>query len=131
MIGSAMAHFDIKIDKELDLATIRFSGQTSSSDIIDAIQSFYRSELASKVLWDFLESNLSELPSEDITLIIETAKSYSGMRPGGKSALVGSSDLLFGIARMYASLAEVKCHPITNRAFRSRQEALDWLNGHD
>jgi len=126
-----MANFDITINKALDLTTIRFSGKVLASEIIDAIQSFYQSEITSKVLWDFLEGDFSAMPSSDLTVIVDAAKSLSDMRPGGKSALVGSSDLLFGLARMYASLAEVMSHPIANRAFRSKEEALAWLNRQD
>ena len=123
-----MANVDITIDKALDLTTIRFSGRVIASDIIDALQSFYRTEITTKVLWDFLEGDITDLPGSDLTVIIDAAKGFSDMRPEGKSALVGSSDLLYGLARMYASLAEVKRHPISNRAFRSKKEALDWLN---
>jgi hypothetical protein len=126
-----MATFDITIDKTLDLTTIRFSGRVIVSDITDALQSFYQTAITTKVLWDFLEGDFTDLPSSDLTTIIDAAKSFSDMRPDGKSALVGSSDLLYGLARMYASLAEVKRHPISNRAFRSREEALDWLNRSD
>ncbi|BBO74755.1 hypothetical protein DSCW_21720 [Desulfosarcina widdelii] len=126
-----MANFDITIDKALDQTTIRFSGRIIASDIIDALQSFYQTEITTKILWDFLEGDFTDLPSSDLTIIIDAAKSLSDMRPGGKSAFVGSSDLLYGLARMYASLAEVKRHPIANRAFRSNKEALAWLNGID
>jgi len=126
-----MANFDITIDKALDLTTIRFSGKIVASDIIDALQTFYQTEITSKVLWHFLEGDFSDLPSSDLAVIIDAAKSLSDMRPGGKSAIVGSSDLLYGLARMYASLAKVKNHPISNRAFRSEEEALVWLNHRD
>lgn len=126
-----MANFDITIDKALDLTTIRLSGRIIASDIIDALQSFYQTEITTKVLWDFLEGDITDLPGSDLTVIIDAAKSFSDMRPYGKSALVGHSDLLYGLARMYASLAEVKRHPILNRAFRSKKEALDWLNRND
>ena len=37
------------------------------------------------------------------------------------------SDLGFGLARMYDSMAELKNHPVGHGVFRNREDALHWL----
>ena len=56
---------------------------------------------------------------------IDTANSekLAGMR----SAIVAGTDLLYGFARMYQTLAELRDSPLTVEVFRNVEEARKWL----
>ena len=79
------------------------------------------------VLWDFSNCDVTSLLSVDLPSFIDVAKEYVHLRVNGKSALVGPSDLAFGLGRMQATLADLENYPIPVHIFRSVDEALAWL----
>jgi hypothetical protein len=100
----------------------------TAADILEAIRSFFQIETTTNVLWDFCGFDASALTSDDLAVVINEAKQFAHLRPGGRSAMIGPEDFQFGLGRMYATLAELKCHPVANGIFRRKEEAIVWLN---
>lgn len=66
--------------------------------------------------------------SERVTELAVVASSLSSPETPTKLAIFASTDLHFGLARMYQAKREyVKKGTITVRVFRDRNEALQWL----
>ena len=60
-------------------------------------------------------------------LIIDHAKGFAHLRNNGKTAIVISSSLGFGLGRMYDTLAQIADHPVKHSVFRSYDEAVAWI----
>lgn len=123
-----MTQIQIKTEVEQDLTLIVFLGKVTGENVKSALESLYSSTITSNVLWDFSNCDVSALTSGDLFEFIDAAKKHAHLRPNGKSAFLCQEDLAFGLGRMYASLTEVNRHPIKNEIFRTREEALSWLN---
>ncbi|MBN1833631.1 MAG: hypothetical protein JW896_16125, partial [Deltaproteobacteria bacterium] len=99
-----MIHQHIKSGK---LLTIHIcSGTILKQELINAVKALYDSEPSLNHLWDFTETDLSQIKGDDLKDIAEFAKQYAPTRIGGRTALVSDSALGFGLARMYEAFAE-------------------------
>jgi len=56
---------------------------------------------------------------------------HSEKLAGMRTAIVASTDLLYGFSRMYQSLVEVRDAPATVEVFRTEKEAREWLGLED
>lgn len=122
-----MAHYEVKAERDHDLTCITLFGKLTPADIISALKAFYESEFTSKILWDFSNSDVSGLVTDDFSILNDAAKVYAHLRPNGKTALFGPDDLTFGLCRMYAALANIHGYPIEYGVFKSMEAARDWL----
>lgn len=61
--------------------------------------------------------------------IVRFTKQHEALRRSGKTALVVSTDLAFGLGRMYDALAEIENLSHSVKVFRSMDEAIKWLKG--
>lgn len=122
-----MARIEIKTEKARELTFIVFTGKVTHADLIAALKTFYESEITSKVLWNFTNCDVEALETNDLYSIADVAKGYAHLRSGEKSAFVASSNLAFGLGRMFTTIIKVEDHPIEGATFRSVDEALTWL----
>ena len=120
---------DLRIDDEKNIAYIKLSGLLSKEVILNAFDltvSDKRYKKGMGRLWDFRDADLSSLNSETV---IEMAQ-YSLKFPEGirdvKVAFVATSDLEFGLSRMFEITSQAKT-PIG--VFRSIDEAEKWMVG--
>ena len=122
-----MAQIQSTTDKDRDTTLLVVTGTVTSEDVIRGLRDFYATTCTANALWDFSGSNLQDARLEQLAAVLAAAKAYGHLRQGGKTALVVPSDLGFGLARMYESMAELKNHPVEHGVFRSRTDALAWL----
>ena len=118
---------NLRIDEEKNIAFIKLSGQLNREVILEAFDltvSDKRYKSGMGRLWDFREADLSSIESKDI---VEMAQ-YSLRFPSGindvKVAFVTSSDLEYGLSRMFEISSGAKT-PIN--VFRSIDEAEKWM----
>lgn len=118
---------DIQIDKEKNIAFIKLAGQLSRKIILDAFDftvSDKRYKSGMGRIWYFKDADLSSLDPMDI---IEMAQ-YSTRFPPGindvKVAFVASSDIEYGMSRMFELSSRSKT-PIY--VFRTMDEAEKWM----
>ena len=62
---------------------------------------------------------------------IRIDRQHSEKLAGLRTAIFAPTDLLFGFARIYQSLAEVQDAPATIEVFRTEKEAREWLGLED
>jgi len=112
-------------DRNLTILTV--TGDVTPEQILDALGEFYGSGFTERLLWDFSGATAADFPSKGLEEILAFARNHAHLRTSGKTAIVVSGVLGFGMGRMYSILSEVKGHPIPHRVFRDMNEAITWL----
>jgi len=112
-----------RIDPEQHLVCARAWGVLTDKDIRDAREALacepgFTPDLA--FLFDL--TDVTEVALSTVTIWRLSRSSVFGR--GARQALVVSSDVAFGMARMYVMLTE----RTDIEVFRNRQSALDWLS---
>lgn len=119
---------DTRVDESKKLTTHTLSGRISLDHIRGIVEAFYKKGPTDNVLWDFRKADaegkvtINEL--EQLASFVRKGQEVSGR---GKTAIVASSDLIFGLARTYESLAEIEGVKNPVRVFRSMERAVKWL----
>jgi hypothetical protein len=116
-------------DKSRNLTIFTASGKITLADGIGVMESFYKNP-TQNVLLDF--SHQTDTPvvltSEDLVTFFSYLTIKKERRPEGKTAIVASDDLRYGMSRMAEALAEMENLPWKMKAFRSMDEANNWLS---
>jgi hypothetical protein len=118
---------ELLIDEEKNIAYIKLSGLLSKKVILSAFDltvSDKRYRKGMGRLWDLRDADLSTLDSETITAMAQ----YSLRFPPGindvKVAFVNSTDLEYGLSRMF-EMSSKAMTPI--RVFRAMDQAEKWM----
>ena len=122
-----MAQIKKIINKEKNLTIFTVSGEFLLDQIIDRIEELYTSDFTLNLLWDLSHANTTAITRDQIEKIIALIKKYAHLREGGKSAYVMSSELGYGIARMFEIMSEMENLPVSQYAFKNFNEAMGWL----
>ncbi|MCJ7538520.1 MAG: hypothetical protein MUO88_02535 [Desulfobacterales bacterium] len=121
-----------KVDKRRNLTTYALTGELTLDDIQSTLKAFWEAhELTLNTLWDARNAKLTNLESSDMERITALIGQYTHRfeeRKGGKSAVVASSDLQYGLSRILGTLYEVEDFPTQLKIFRIKDEAVEWLD---
>lgn len=110
-----------------DITVFKVVGAASFDEIAGAIQNYYP-KTTFHIIWDLSNGSLDALSAEQFRAIVPIAKKYmSANRVDGKTVYVSSSDHIYGMLRMYATIAELGGMPYGYSVFRTFEEALEWL----
>ena len=116
-----------KSDSENDMTVFTVIGKVTANELVAAISDFYEKSVTLNILWDLTKSDLSEISSSDVELIVNLSVKYAEKRSSGKTAIVGSDDLTFGLSRMYELTKEMTELPFETQTFRDIGKAYKWL----
>jgi len=122
-----IAHIEQTTDSSRNLTIFKGTGAVRAEQVVAALLEFYRSGSTLNALWDLTEADLTGVDAGEIDRVITTAKEHAHLREGGKTAILVSRTVDFGIARRYEITSETRQHPISHYVFRDRDEALKWL----
>jgi len=121
-----------QVDQTKNLVIYTLTGDLTLDDIQSTIKSFWEAhELTLNALWDARRAKLTNLESSDMESITAFIGQYTHRfeeRKGGKSAVVASSDLQYGLSRILGTLYEIKDFPTKLQTFRQMDEAMEWLD---
>jgi hypothetical protein len=121
-----------KVEKTKNLTIYTLTGELIIDEIQNAIKSFWEAqEVTLKGLWDVRSAKLTNLKSTDmehIAALIGQYKHRFEERKGGKSAIVASSDLQYGLSRILETFYEIEGFPTQLKIFRIMDEAIKWLD---
>ena len=121
-----------KVDKRRNLTTYALTGELTLDDIQSTLKAFWEAhELTLNTLWDARSAKLTNLESSDMESITAFIGLYTHRfeeRKGGKSAVVASSDLQYGLSRILGTLYEIEDFPTQLKIFRIKDEAVEWLD---
>lgn len=65
--------------------------------------------------------------SASLELIIKIDMAHIDKFAGQRTAIIATTDLLFGYARMYQTMVDLQNSPMKIRVFRTSEEAKKWL----
>ncbi len=118
--------------EEMDLTVHTVEGKVTAAEVVDKIREFYHGgPITTNTMWDFSAADAGGVESREIRDIAVLVSRYGQKRKGGRTALVLSGDLEFGLGRMFSSFIEMEMekeeNPFEFRCFRNRAEAEAWL----
>lgn len=121
------------LHSEAGLTTFVATGQVTARELFAAYAEFLAESPTPLVLWDLTDATLAYVQAPDVRhLARDLARIDIGRRLKGKSALLCSRQVDFGIARMLQTYLELESYGAHVVAFTDRARALDWLGvGHD
>src|SRR5450759_581240 len=96
-----MGTIDTQIDLEIDLTIHTASGEISADEILRRIRSYYEGQVTRLLMWDLSDADLRSLSASDVQNMVDLTNSLTAPRAGGKTALVVSTTLAYGMGRMY------------------------------
>ena len=106
------------VDDQHDLIIHSCSGSLTEKEFLDAIQSYYEKNPTRNVIWNFSKASLADIPSDFVRRSSEVVKRLGVARRNGKSAVIVSSDLEYGMARMFQIMTNSGEIPFTIKVFR-------------
>jgi hypothetical protein len=121
---------EIHVDRSKGRVTIKLAGPITMELIKSVVEGFMRHpefHPGDDVLWDFRETTISDVSADalrDVVSFIERRLERRGA--DYKVALAASTDLEFGLARMYEAFADRM--PFRVMVFRDLDKAITWLD---
>ena len=104
-------------------------GELTFQEQMDALKAFYSGEPTANVVWDFRLLEGKRISSQELEEISDFIKTNQAKRPQGKTALVVSNDLDYGLSRASMTLYEIRNVSLSLMPFPSMDEALKWIDG--
>jgi hypothetical protein len=107
-------------------------GTVTGKEICGALNEIYSSELLPRQrcqIWDFTDVESFDFPSNDFTTMVSLDMAASKVNPNIVVAVIGSQDVIYGIARMWEEHMEAKESGFITMVFREREDAEEWING--
>ena len=111
----------------LDLTVFRARGKVTLPHLQARLKEFLAQAPTSLVLWDFTLANLAEFFEEDVSSLFRDMAFLYERRGGGKTAMVFSRTVDFGVGRMSEVLSEVHEVPFQIQSFWDIESAREWL----
>jgi hypothetical protein len=122
---------EARVRSEENLTRLIARDGISVGEIRAAIESFWEApEITRDVLWDFRSASLREIGTEDLRRLVMVGMKYQhrfAEREGGKTAIVASENLEYGLMRASENLSEMYDYSFEIRTFRALGEAEEWL----
>jgi len=118
-------------EPELDLTIHVVTGSVTAEELGDRAAQFMGKNPSLLSLWDFSHADISALSADGLRAIFNRARPYAERRRGGRTALVFSSAVGFGMGRMAEAFGEAGGFPYEFRSFWDRDAALIWLGSLD
>jgi len=116
------------IDKDKEITEHIATGDVVDSEMFEAQREFYENGPTRLQFWDMTECSVTGVTIGGMRTFIESASRKGEARKDGKTAVVVSSHLQFGLARMAEAFGEFASLPFAFRVFKDRDEAFTWLN---
>jgi hypothetical protein len=132
MEGKGMP-YDITFDPGESIFRIRTTGTVSRDgfeQLLEGLLKHPKWRSGMSLLSDYSDAEASSLSADDVRDLAQFYASLKDRLGPGRSAIVVSDALAFGIARMGISIAELKVSR-QFRVFRSVQDAEQWLKRPD
>ena len=121
------ARIDQVVDRKNDLATVTVTGSVDVEQVNRQILGFLGDKPTHRVLWDVRNGSLEKLTAEDMRRIIAEGAPHAAKRCGGRTAILCSKPVDFGLARMFETFASLYHLPFEIHVFTESAEAMEWL----
>jgi hypothetical protein len=121
----AIIETSIDIDRQLTIHIVK--GELSYDEIYQKVMTYNESGPTKFILWDLTDASLSSLQAYQVGSLAQLTRQYSSLRKGGKTVLVVSSDLGFGLGRMFDTHHDILASDIPHMTFKNKELALKWI----
>ena len=122
--------FTIETLEHQELTVIKAKGDILPGEPMKTIKAFYDGRPTKDCIWDFTAASMSQMSTDEIQLILDHAMKNILKRQFGKTALVAPEDHDFELARTTSTIGDLKDVPWDLQAFRTMEEAVQWLGVH-
>jgi hypothetical protein len=118
----------VDTDPERDLTIFKATGLIEFEEVLFALKAFYDDEPTPNMLIDLAELPTIQISSKEIQELAVFQPRFEGNRAPGKTAILATDDLHFGMARMFE--AQSKIHGATHAVmtFKDLGSAISWLD---
>jgi hypothetical protein len=124
-----------EVDETARLTTLTVVGEVTFVEMRRVIESFWEAPaLTLNVLWDYRQADMSHLSREDHEALVRVGLKYRprhAERTGGKTAIIASADLEYGMNRASETMTHLEGYPFQVKTFRTAEEAEAWLAAGD
>ena len=118
----------IDTDPEQDLTIFKATGTLEFNELLSVVKHFYAGKPTLNVLLDLTEVPSVQITTDEIRELAGFKPRFESKRPPGKTAILGTSDLVFGLARMFETQSEIMDVPHAVRVFKKLAMAMSWLD---
>jgi hypothetical protein len=119
---------DYSHDLERNLLLIRMFGELSDDDLVSYAENAVADELIDAGTNDFIDLSdvtATTASADGVRQLNEILARGGRMRNAGKMAIVGPSDITYGMARMFQAYRDDT--PIVVQVFRTSDEGRAWI----
>jgi hypothetical protein len=127
--GKTVMEYRISINHDESYVEVSAEGTASTSGFLSFVEELLEpayADLNYNLLVEFSSLDTSPLGSGDIRNVVAFLEMRKEKLRPKKNALVATSSLTYGFARMYQILSEGVL-PMSIQVFSSREQALEWL----
>ena len=126
-----MGRINSSLEAANDLTVVTVVGEVDAGQVLSQIITFLTGEPTQLVLWDIRAGSLAGISRDELRMIVDTGAPYAVRRRGGRTAVVCSKEVDYGISRMFQSFANLGHIPFEIEIFRNIRVAREWLNSGD
>ncbi len=116
-----------EVDNDNQLTTHTVIREVTFEDALTTLNQFWEGHQTKNVLWDLRKAVVVDFSPKEAKIVSTYIKNHLEKRPEGKTALVVSGDLEYGLSRMVQTIGEAKGFPFQMEIFRSYEDAMQWL----
>jgi hypothetical protein len=115
------------IDRKKNLTVFKITGRVPFDDFRESILEYYKSGITDLVMFDLREAEGrgETFSNEQIFGLANFLENVREGRAKGKTALVATKDVVFGMCRMLE--AYMSANKIIFRTFRTMDDAVKWI----
>lgn len=118
-----------QIEQSKELTIFTGNGELSFDEVLKTIRSFYATNPTLNVLCDLRQASAEQISSSQVNQIAELIQKLKRIRKGGRTAIVSTRDVTFGVARMLEALIYIPNDDFSYelKVFRDIKDAVRWL----
>jgi hypothetical protein len=117
----------VDLSSSHNITTFTVRGKITRDEILSVLERAFPNLQTAHTVWDFSDCSLELVEKQDFALIRERALRLAPQRRAGRTAIVGSSGMIFASACVYAAESALAESPINCSAFRSVADAMAWI----
>ena len=114
-------------DREKRLTVFKCNDGVIIEDLVGELIHFYQSSPTPFLLIDLTNAHIMGASTDNVRRYVEFVKNMGSIRSGGRTAIIVSSDLAYGLSRSFQIFSDIYSLGYETEVFRSVGEAMTWL----
>ena len=118
----------VDTDPNRDLTIYKATGLIEFEEVLYALKAFYDDEPTPNMLIDLTDLPTIQISPKEIQELAAFQPRFSGNRAPGITAILATTDLHFGLARMFEAENAIHGSPHAVMVFKDMASAISWLD---